>query len=202
MEFTEIVHRRRMVRNYTDEPVAAESILRIVKAAKTAPSAGFSQGMRMVVVTEAATRKKIAELGDEPYLIEHGYEPWVSRAPVHIVVVLREDDYHDRYQEPGKLENGEEMEWPVPWWWVDAGTTIMLLLLAAIDEDLGAGLFTLFPKANNELLRDHLGMPDDQQVVGVIAIGHAAPEPMEERRIADLRRRRRPLQDVVRWEHW
>ena len=61
----------------------------------------------MVVVTEAETRERIAELADEPYYLERGYEPWISRAPVHVVVALREDDYHDRYTEPIKLEDGE-----------------------------------------------------------------------------------------------
>ncbi len=202
MEFGEVLRRRRMVRNYTDEPVARESIERIVARARAAPSAGFSQGVRMVVVTDAAIRARVAELADEPYYLEHGYEPWITRAPVHVVVGLREDDYHDRYQEPAKLEDGEEIEWPVPWWWVDVGQAMLLLLLATVDENLAAGLFTLYPKENNERLRELLGMPGDVQVVGVVTIGHPAPEPMEDRRRADLRRRRRPLADVVRWERW
>jgi nitroreductase len=191
-----------MTRSYTDEPVAREVVERIVARARTAPSAGFSQGMRMVVITEAATRQRIAEFADEPYYIERGYEPWISRAPVHVVVALREDDYHDRYTEPDKLENGEEIEWPVPWWWVDAGQAMLLLLLAAVDERLGAGLFTLYPKENNDRLRTLLGMPADLAVVGVIALGHPAPEPLEDRRKESLRRRRRPLEQVVRWERW
>lgn len=191
-----------MVRNYTDEPVARDAIERIVKCATTAPSAGFSQGARMIVVTEPEIRKKIAEFADEPFYVETGYEPWISRAPVHVVVALREGDYHDRYQEPEKLEDGEEMEWPVPWWWVDAGKVAMLVLLAAVDEGLGAGLFTLFPKANNNRLREVLAMPDDVEVVGVVAIGHIASEPMKERQIADFKRRRRPMTELVHWEHW
>jgi FMN reductase [NAD(P)H] len=145
MEFEEVLRRRRMVRNYTDEPVPREAVERIVARGLKAPSAGFSQGARMVVVTEAEIRNRIAELADHPYYLERGYEPWISRAPVHIVVALREDDYHDRYREPDKLEGGEEIEWPVPWWWLDVGKATMLLLLAGVDEGLGAGLFTLFP---------------------------------------------------------
>ena len=193
------------VRNYTDEPVSHETIERIVKRARRAPSGGFSQGARFVVVTEAETRRKIAELADEPYYLERGHEPWISGAPVQVVVGMREDDYHDRYQEPDKLEeDGTEMEWPVPWWWVDAGKAMMLLLLAAVDEGLGACPFGLFPTENNERLREYLGMPPDVTVVGVVTIGHAAPEPepLEERRKETLRRRRRPLEDVVRWERW
>src|SRR5438105_12980761 len=121
MDFAEIMRRRKMVRNYTDEPVAREVIERIVDRGRRAPSGGFSQGVRMVVVTDPETRSRIAELGGEPYYLEHGFEPWISRAPVHVVVGIREDDYHDRYREPDKLqEDGTEIEWPVPWRWVDA----------------------------------------------------------------------------------
>jgi FMN reductase [NAD(P)H] len=202
MELGEALRRRRMVRNYRDEPVARAAVERIVARARTAPSAGFSQGVRMVVVTEAETRARIAELADEPFYVERGYEPWISRAPVHVVVALREDDYHDRYREPEKLEDGEEIDWPVPWWWIDVGQAMLVLLLAAVDEGLGAGLFTLYPPESNDRLRLLLGMPDDVRVVGVVTVGHPAPEPMEERRSADLRRRRRPLAEVVRWERW
>jgi FMN reductase [NAD(P)H] len=201
MEFAEILRRRKMVRNYTDEPVPRETIERIVARGRRAPSGGFSQGARFVVVTDPETRSKIAELGDEPYYLERGYEPWISRAPVHIVVAMREGDYHDRYREPDKLEDGEEIEWRVPWWWVDAGKAMMLLLLAAVDEGLGAGLFGLLGDQNDRL-RELLGMPEDLEIVGVVTVGHPAPEPMEERRRETLRRRRRPLEEVVRWEHW
>jgi FMN reductase [NAD(P)H] len=203
MDFAEVLRRRRAVRNYTDEPVPRDAIERIVASARRAPSGGFSQGVRFVVVTQEETRGRVAELADEPYYLEQGLEPWISRAPVHVVVGLREDDYHDRYREPDKLqEDGTEIDWPVPWWWVDAGKAMMLLLLAAVDEDLGAGIFGLFPAENNDRLRELLGMPEDIAVVGVVTIGHPAPEPTEERRKEALRRRRRSLEEVVRWEHW
>ena len=129
MDFAEVMRRRKMVRNYTDEPVPREVVERIVDRGRRAPSGGFSQGVRFVVVTDEATRARIAELADEAgYVVASGLEPWISRAPVHIVVAMREDDYHDRYTEPDKLEvtGGEEVEWRVPWWWVDAGKAMMI----------------------------------------------------------------------------
>ena len=95
-------------------------------------------------------------------------------------------------------ESGEEVEWRVPWWWVDAGKSIMLLLLAAVDEELGAGLFGLVGDANDGL-RELLGMPEDLEVVGVVTIGHQGPRPS-----AGSRRKFpwKPLEEVVRWERW
>ena len=192
-----------MVRNYTGDPVDREAVERILAAGLKAPSGGFSQGARFIVVTDEATRRRIAELADEEeYVVQAGLEPWISRAPVHIVVASREADYHDRYREPDKMAEGEEeIEWRVPWWWVDAGAAIMLLLLAAIDESLGAGLFGFVGDRNDDA-RELLGLPADFEIVGVVTVGHPAPEPTAERRREAIERRRRPREEVVRWERW
>jgi FMN reductase [NAD(P)H] len=199
MEFADVLRRRKMVRSYTNEPVAREVVERIVARGRKAPSGGFSQGLRLVVVTEPETRRRIAELGSEAEYVQDGFEPWISRAPIHVVVGMREDDYHDRYRKPDKLlADGSEIGWHVPWWWVDAGKAMMLLLLATIDEGLGAGLFGLFPAENNERLRELVGLPADVTVVGVVTIGHAAPETAQGSRRFGWK----PLEEVVRWEHW
>jgi FMN reductase [NAD(P)H] len=198
MEFADVLRRRKMIRNYTGEPVPKEIVERIVARARKAPSGGFSQGLRLVVVAEDETRRRIAGLAGEAEYLELGFEPWISRAPVHVVVCTREDDYRERYREPDKLqEDGTEIDWPVPWWYVDAGKAMMLLLLAAIDEGLGAGLFGLDPDGN-EGVRELLGIPDDVVVVGVVTIGRPAPET----RPGSRRRGWKPLEEVVRWEHW
>lgn len=201
MEFADVLRRRKMVRNYTGDPVDREVVERIVAHARKAPSGGFSQGNRFVVVTDEVMRRRIAELAQEPRYVEAGLEPWISKAPVHVVVGMREESYHERYRKPDKLlEDGSEIDWHVPWWWVDAGKAMMLLLLAAIDEGLGAGLFGLFPAEHNELLREELGLPEDVYVVGVVTIGHAAPDDgrgSSRRKFPWL-----PLEEVVRWEHW
>jgi FMN reductase [NAD(P)H] len=200
MDFADVLRRRKMVRNYTDEPVPREAVERIVARGRKAPSGGFSQGNRFVVVTDAGTRARIAELAGEAEYVERGFAPWISRAPVHIVVAMREDDYHDRYRRPDKLDDGgREIEWRVPWWWVDAGKAIMLLLLAAIDEGLGAGLFGLVGD-DNDRVRELLGMPTDLEVVGVVTVGHAAPVTKDggSRKAFEWK----PLEEVVRWEHW
>ena len=200
MEFADVLRHRKMVRNYTAEPVEREAVERIVARGRKAPSGGFSQGVRMVVVTAEETRHQIARLAHEEWYVERGNDPWISRAPVHIVVAQREESYHERYRQPDKVdESGEEIEWRVPWWWVDAGKAVMLLLLAAIDEGLGAGLFGLLGD-DNDRLRELLGMPDDLEIVGVVTVGHAAPEKQN----GGSRRKFpwKPLEDVVRWEHW
>jgi nitroreductase len=94
-----------MVRHYRTDPVPSDLVQRIVRVVRRAPSAGFSQGHRVVVVTEPDLRQRIADLGESWYL-ERGYEPWLSQAPVHLILGIREASYHERYQEPDKLGPG------------------------------------------------------------------------------------------------
>jgi FMN reductase [NAD(P)H] len=196
MEFAEVVRKRKMIRSYLDQPVDPRALERILDAARRAPSAGHSQGQYLVVVTDAGTRKAIAELGNEPHYVASGMSPWMSTAPVHVVVCVREDDYHDRYREPDKLtDEGTEMDWPVPYWWVDAGATLMLVLLAAVDEGLSAGLF-----GSHRLdgLKELLGIPDDVAPVCIITVGHAASTATT----GSAKRGRKAPEQVVHRERW
>jgi nitroreductase len=197
MELAEAVRRRRMVRNYTDDPVDPEVLARILETARRTPSAGFSQGQSMVVVTDAGTRRQIAELCDERAYVSMGFDPWISRAPVLVVVCTSAGRYLERYREPDKggpdSPLGVAANWSVPYWWVDAGATMMLLLLAAVDEGLGAGF--LGPTGD---LRGILGIPEDVSPVGIVTIGHPAPD----RRSGSLARGWRPESQVVHRERW
>lgn len=195
MELQEVVARRRMVRNYRSDPVEREVIERIVATARRTPSAGFSQGQSFVVVTDPELRRRIAELGGEADYVQAGFDPWMSGAPVHVVVCVSEEAYHRRYQEPDKLGEEGEIEWPVPYWWVDAGASLMLLLLAAVDEGLGAGFFGVHRLAG---LQELLGIPEEVSPIGVVTIGHPAPD----RRSGSLERGWKPVEQVVRWEGW
>jgi FMN reductase [NAD(P)H] len=200
MEFREVLKRRRMVRAYEPDPIPRETLERIVATVRRAPSAGFSQGQRLLVVTDPDRRKAIAAAAGEEFYVEQGFGAWISGAAALVVVCTREDDYHDRYRQPDKVnEEGEEIEWPVPYWHADAGAAAMLVLLAAIDEGLGAGVFGI-PAPYMERVRDVLNIPDDLAVVEVITLGRAAEGDPSDRLSSRGTRPRRPLDELVRWE--
>src|ERR671916_169017 len=88
MQFRDVLTRRRSVRTYADRPVPRDVLERIANAAVVwAPSAGFSQGLRLVVVTDPETRREIAVAGAEEELAAKGRPRWKAAAPVHVVVV-------------------------------------------------------------------------------------------------------------------
>jgi nitroreductase len=203
MQFRDVLTRRRSVRTYADRPVPRDVLERITGAAVVwAPSAGFSQGLRLVVVTDPETRRRIAVAAAEEELAAQGRHRWKADAPVHVVVLTREDDYHERYQQQDKLKitGGREIDWPAPYWYVDAGAAVMTLMLAAIDEGLDTAIFGV---TDVPALQQTLGLPDDIRFVAVVTMGYPADaKDTASRSSSVFTRRRKPREDVVRWERW
>jgi nitroreductase len=196
MEFRDVVLWRRMVRHFTDQPVDPAVVDRILELARHAPSAGFTQGQSFVVVTRPDLKQAIAELCGEASYVESGFHPFISGAPELLIPCTSEAAYHRRYQEPDKLrDDGSEIEWPVPYWHMDIGCAVMIALLAAIDEGLAAGFAGAHDLA---ALRALLGIPDEVTPIGVIPIGHRAPD----RPSPSLKRGRKPEAEYVHHEGW
>lgn len=196
MEFIETLQRRRMIRNYEERPVPDDVLEGVAAAALRAPSAGNSQAMSAVVVTEADRRAAIARLADEPAYVASGFDPWISKAPAHIILSVSEKIYRDRYSEPDKLgPDGEPIEWPVPYWWVDAGAAMMAVLLAAVDAGLGAGFLGVHSVPDLARL---LELPDHYRPIGVITVGYPAPD----RRSTSLDRRKKTATELIHREVW
>jgi nitroreductase len=195
VDFANLVGRRRMVRRYTHAPVDGEVLERVLSTALRAPSAGFAQGQHLVVVTAVETRRDIAAICREPAFVAAGLQPWLSVAPVHVVVCVAPEDYRRRYAEPDKATSRGPAGWDVPFWFVDGGATLLLLLLAAADEGLGAGFLDI---ADAGAIRDLLGIPGDVIPVGLVTLGHAATE----QPAGSAARGRRPTDEVLHREHW
>jgi nitroreductase len=77
----------------------------------------------------------------------------------------------------------------------------MLLLLAAIDEGLAAGL-TGVPLDAAAALRASFGIPDDVSLVALVTIGKAAPDPGWSAVTSRRTQPRRPPDEVLLWERW
>ena len=202
MEFRELLPKRRMVRHYAPEPVPHETVERIVATVRRAPSAGYSQGQRLLVITDEAARAELVQIAAAGWsAADEGLEPWLESAPVHVFVCVREADYHDRYRQDDKLVDGEEIEWPVPFWYVDAGAALMLVLLAAIDEGLAAGL-TGVPKELAAEIASAFGVPPDVTIVAHVTIGVPAPDPGWSAVTSRRTKPRRAESESVHWERW
>ncbi len=196
MEFAELVRTRRTVRRFETTPVERAVLEDIARLAQRTPSAGFSQGQRLVIVTDPDQRRRVAATCGEAEYVAAGFGPWISECAAQFVPCVSEAIYHRRYQEPDKLrDDGSEIEWPTPYWWVDIGKTTMLVMLAAHDAGLAAGFAGVL---DVPALRAVLNLPPEFHPVGVIPVGR----PLPDRRSASLKRGWLPLDAFAHWERW
>ncbi|HEX2576273.1 MAG TPA: nitroreductase family protein [Aquihabitans sp.] len=199
MELGDAVRRRRMVRAFTDAPVPADVVDGLCDLARRAPSAGNSQATAFLVLDDHAARNQYWALTlPEPRRATFRW-PGLLAAPVLVVVAVRPDAYVDRYAEADKAATGLGRgagEWPVPYWWVDAGAAAEHLLLGVVDAGLGACLFGLFD--HEGAVADAFGVPEGWRLVATIAIGHPAPDAPGR----SAGRPRRPLDEVRHRNGW
>jgi nitroreductase len=191
MDFQEVVRRRRMVRTFTGEPIPKESLERILGNAVRGPSAGFSQGQSFLLLTEPADRERFWAIAGA------AVNSSAQTAPAVIVPMSCKRVYLDRYAQPDKgWTDRDEARWPVPFWHIDTGMAALLILQTVVDEGLGAIYFGIVPEAVQPF-RDAFGVPDDQEPIGAIALGHDA-----ETEKRDLRSKRRSVDDVLHYGRW
>jgi nitroreductase len=201
MEFADVVRRRKMIRNYTEDPVDPVIVDRALANATRAPSAGFSQGWGFLVLDspDDVRRYWAATFGgdtDDP-------DQWLRgmmRAPVVIVPCSSKTAYLRRYAEPDKGWTDEnESRWPMPFWHMDAAMASLLILQTAVDEGLGACFFGI-PPEDLAAVRAEFAIPDVFDPVGAITLGHPAATPGAKG--SPSRRRRRDPGEVVHRGRW
>ncbi len=150
MELTEAIKKRQSVRDYEDKPVPEEKLLKVLEAARLAPSAGNRQQWKFIVVKDAERRQALMRAA---YGQAH-----VGKAPVIIAAVATA---FERLMECG-----------VPAYAVDLAIAVDHMTLVAADEGLGTCWIGRF---NQDEARDILLLPETCRVVTLLPIGFPKP---------------------------
>ena len=211
MEFQDVVARRRMVRHNATEPLDRAVLERIALTAQRAPSAGFSQGQRLLVVTDPESAGASPRTAASATTSSKGFGPWISQAPALFIPCVsaeidraryREPDkvadeaaYHALYGQPAETELDDD-DWPVP----------QLVGGHRLHRDARpAGSRRRRPRRRLRQLGRHRrpppassGIPADFVPVGVIPVGRKLPD----LRSRSLKRGWLPAAEFLRWETW
>jgi nitroreductase len=194
-----VVQRRRMVRRYADRALPDGLADELAAVALRAPSAGFTQGISLLLLESAAEREQFWT-AVEPAGPVTARARSLQAAPLLMLFWTNQTAYLDRYAEPDKgWTDRDPARWSAPYWWVDAGMAGMLTLLAAVDQGLGAGFFGI-PADRIEAVRAAFGVPAEESSVGVISVGY--PHPDERPSGSPTRRGRKPASSLVHRGSW
>jgi nitroreductase len=147
------IHRRRVVREMTTEPVARECLEQILDAARWAPTAGNRHLQRFVATTDPGVLRVLRMVS-----------PGMIARPAAAVTICVDTGLASRYgfrrDAPGLL--------------VDVGTAMATMLLAAHALQVGAGPVSSFSRAAVGVV---LGLPEGWRPEMIICLGHPAPTP-------------------------
>jgi nitroreductase len=168
----QILARRRMIRKFRPDPVSDGVVRRIVRAAMRAPSAGHTQPWNYVVVRDAAIRRRLARAALA--------QMFVAEAPVVIVPCADRARSRSRYGREGD-------HYAV----VDTAFSSLLLLLAVVEEGLGACFVGAFYE---EQVSRILDLPETVRPLAVVPVGVPDEQPG--------RLPLRPLEEVLHFGHW
>jgi nitroreductase len=156
VDFETVVKRRRMCREYLDRGVSQEKVNRILDLASRYPSAGHTEPQEFIVVRDQQVREDLARAALD--------QVFVAQAPLVIVVVSDVRRSARRYGERGVHFFSI----------IDGAFVAMLVLLAVVDEGLGACFVGSF---YDQEVQDVLGLPRDVRPIGIIPIGYCAEAP-------------------------
>lgn len=146
----EIFHRT-SIRKYTDQPVEADKVELLLRAAMAAPSAGNQQPWEFYVVTDKAVLNDLADCSP--------YAGPLRGAPIGIAVCCRSDCRMPEYAQ------------------IDCSAAIENLLLEADSIGLGAVWLGIAPLPERmEAAGRILGISENQYVFSLIACGYPAEE--------------------------
>lgn len=185
---------RRSIRRYLERPVPRDVLLRLLDAARWAPSAHNRQPWRFAVLEGAARRESLAAAMGERFradLLADGLSPEaverqvrrsyerIAGAPVVIVFFVSLADM-DRYPDPLRQEAERLMAVQ------SVALAVQNLLLRAHAEGLGA-CWICGPLFCPDVVRVELSLPEDWIAQGLLTIGYPAEsrekdrEPLETR---------------------
>ena len=163
MDFRDLIEQRFSVRSYRPDPVEDEKLVRVLNAARLAPSAANRQPYQFLVVHTEGRRAEI----------QHIYNrDWFPEAPIIIFACGLTD-------EAWRRDDGKS--------YVDIDVSIAMdhLILAAANEGLGACWIGSF---DEEAVRAILGIPDRVRIVAITPLGYPAiaAEPKERKSLEEL----------------
>lgn len=171
-EFVELLLNRRVCRDFDDQSLDERVVDQLSGVAFSGPTAGNTDALDVLVLTGQAINKYWDTTLPQD---RRSHFPWpgLLNAPLLMIPITNPQAYVHRYSEADKSHTGlgsSEQAWPVPYWWVDVGASVMAQMVAA--EALGLGSL-FFGQFEHEIaVRETFGIPNPYRCAGTLAVGY------------------------------
>lgn len=170
MEYSELIRKRYSCRAYLPKAVEEEKLLKVLEAARLAPTASNRQPFQLIVIHTEGRKAELSRIY---------HREWFVQAPLIICAVglphegwVRSDDQR-RYLD------------------VDVAIVMDHLILEAANQGLGTCWIAAF---NAKAAREILKLPPEAEPLIFTPLGYPADQPGP--------KERKPLEALVRYEHW
>jgi len=182
MEFSELIKKRRSIRNYENREVPLEIITEIINDAVQAPSASNQQPWRFIIIRDADLMKRMSDESKANLLSE------IERNPQHSSKryegVLRNPDFNVFYNAPCMVIIAGEKDCLSVY--VDCALAACYLMFAAADRGLGSCWVNLGADIRSPALIGEIGLPPDCIIVAPIILGYPKQIPAQPKREAKI----------------
>lgn len=214
MELQEVMRTTFAAREFTDAPVSDALVGKILDNARFAPSGGNRQGWKVILVRQAATRKRLLEL-IEPTFRRYWAQMQAGEAPFNTVNPSQVTDAQVAVTEPPMDFVRKVAQAPVVLLvFVDLSVVaafdsgadrisiiggasvypfVWNILLAARNEGLG-GTLTTFVGAKSKELQAFLGVPEHMAFAAMLPLGRPVKQ------LTKLKRN--PVREFAMLERW
>lgn len=171
MDFLELAKSRYSCRNYKSVPVENEKLLKVLEAARVAPSAVNFQPWHFYVIQNSENKEKIAQAY---------HREWMKNAPVIIVACGNKPISWKRSDGKDYLD-------------IDMSIAIDHITLAATSLGLATCWICNFSAGK---AKNILSLPEFVEPIAIIPLGY----PADEVDINRHQTKRKPLSEIVTWE--
>lgn len=149
MKVLEVIQKRRSVRKYKQDPIPEQALLRVLEAARLAPSGKNFQPWKFIIVKDKTLKEKLAQASAGQFFI--------AKAPLIIVGCGFPDNC---YAHMGRYMKS---------WSVDVTIALEHLILQAQEEGLGTCWIGSFEE---EEVKTILNVPEEVKVLALTPLGY------------------------------
>jgi nitroreductase len=180
MTFTEILKKRRAIRDFQEKEVPLDIIKEILKESCLAPSASNDQPCQFIIISDKQMMKKLSD-ESKKNILQDFYKNPASLNP-NYEALMKDENFNVFYNAPCLIYvvgsvNVRSLD-------VDCALAVSYIMFSASQRGLGTCWINLGAYIRDQKIKTELGIPDDCRIVAPVIIGYPKEIPAASERHA------------------